>query len=170
MRTIAILFIAIAAASFAQTSQQPARPDESARTPQEWRQEYRQLLQQGQTAASGCLNYVRQQQQLGAKSDIDIAKVETIRLNLERELAAFDGGLIPEQPRAAATTAAIEARNRYRILTKRVIELAEQQNIQARKDYENGKNNAFDVLIAELKLIEVRRDLAAFEAGFAVPR
>jgi hypothetical protein len=157
----------LAFACFAQNASQPASTNEP-RTADQWRREYQQVLIRRSNIARMNLDFVHKQQSLGAA--VDATEAESLAVNMERDLAAFRAGLIAELPHPALTAAMVEARDQYRTLTKRAIELAEQSIARIAKGYESGKNTPADVQESIFRLNDLELELVAFEAGLELPQ
>lgn len=156
----------VALGCFAQNAQQRTS-DTSSRTPEQWRSEYRKALQDRLTAASGYFDYVKKQNELGIP--VDLLGTERLALEMDRDLAAFDAGMIAERPRQSLTPAMTQARERYRQMAKRDIELSEQIYEKALKSYQLGSNQQVDLIKAQLRFANSKLEILAFEAGLELP-
>ena len=168
MGKIAAAIALLTFASFAQTAPSRAGGGET-RTRDQWRGEYRKILAERVDTARASLEYSRQRQQLGAATDTEVYEAESMAVATERAVAAFDGGLIAELPRQSLAAASTDARDRYRTLTKRAVDIAEQEYRRLVEQRGLGMNNVREILEAQLRWMDLRLELAAFEAGLELP-
>jgi len=128
---------------------------------------YRSVLEQEIRIAEQSLKLVQGEIELGAMSPSDIHQVESQLIKLRTELAAFDAGLLPQQPAAPDTAGAKRARDQYRKLLQAQSELAAKVLEREKLNYDLGVSSRQVVIQKQIKLLEFQRELAAFEAGLA---
>jgi hypothetical protein len=128
---------------------------------------YRSILEQEIGIAEQSLKLVQREMELGAMSPSDIRQTESQLIRLQTELAAFDAGLFPVQPAAPDTPEAKRARDQYRKLLQAQLELAAKDLEQEKKNYDLGTSRRQVVIQKQIRLLELQRELAAFEAGLA---
>ena len=71
----------------------------------------------------------------------------------------------PEEPQEV-----LEARRRFRSLMEEEIKLAEEKLAAVQKQVERGTNHPQAVLDVRAEILKLKRDLAAYDAGMAVPK
>ena len=93
--------------------------------------------------------------------------VNTLKLKPERTAGTLgkflDKDLVRDPEEA-------EARNRYRALLEEQIKLVEEQLAGVQKQYQLGAANSQGVLNVRAEILKHKRELAAFDAGIAVPK
>ncbi len=133
----------------------------------EARKRFRALLEEEIAAARAAWNFLQQQYQLGAVSELDTYDPQAMVSRVQGQLAAFDAGLFPKQPASPHTAQAEKARQDYRRSLLTAIDFA-RKNLEAQKtEYELGVIERGERVKAEIKLLDVELQLAAFDAGLS---
>jgi hypothetical protein len=128
------------------------------------------ILQQEIAAAQKAVDYVEKQTQLGQGSPLDGYGAQTLLVQLRRDLAAFEGGLVPALPPAPQTSEGIAARRRFREQLQAEIGLAEKGLLAEQAKRELGATSEADLLRAQLRHLDLQLEAAAFDAGLSFPR
>lgn len=128
------------------------------------RKEYRRLLERALMTAKSQWDFVMKQYTLGAISELDTYAAQRQVTERQRQLAAFDAGLIPLSPAAPARNTTAEARRRYRQLLEQEIQWADREYAAKKTQYNLGAVDLEYLVEAENKFIELKLELAAFDA------
>jgi cell division septation protein DedD len=127
--------------------------------------EYRAILEEKVMTAQRFLAYWHQQLELGAISLMDQYESQMNLLQAQRDLAAFDAGLLGSGLSTLSTDQQAAARLENLKLLRAQIALAQLKVDANNRKYELGVESAMEVAKARNELLDLRRELAAFEAG-----
>ena len=125
------------------------------------------FLKQEIAVARQYLNFTQMQMKLGVLSDLDLYVPQYQVAELEGELAALNGGLIPRLPATPASKEVAEARKQYRTSLETQIDLLKKNADAAKTKYQLGTGETTGTMAAQLAVLDTRLQAAAFDAGLS---
>jgi len=113
--------------------------------------------------------YVEQQVHSGIVSVLDTYLAQFQVAELEGEWAALNGGLVPRLPVVPLTKETVAARQQYRASLQTQIDLLQKNSDATAEKYQLGTGGRVETARAQLRLLDLRLEQAAYDAGLSLP-